>query len=181
MDLIFILAIPGLVGCSHYGWADRPVDGEDERTTNSPVAVSTLVAEAHQGLDVSSLTGHFLEMLRREGLTTAEWGGPRNGEEGATVEVACQVEDAGVMGFGVHLTATSAVTCILRRDDGVFDRISARGTASRAHPEGAASSLLGAHRQLEEDAVLDALSRISPEIAHQTATARKTTRMRPDE
>lgn len=159
--LSLYLALAGLAGCAHYGFADRDAhddasQGASQATSPRQVAVSTLTGEAYQGLDLGDLTGHFVDMLRREGISQARW----NGGQERDVVVQCQIADARVMGYGPHLSASSSVRCTLSEGGVPFDRLNASATVTSA-----SMNVIEAHRSLEEEAVLDALSRLSPRVA----------------
>lgn len=151
------LSLVGLGGCAHYGFADR--DAHDEGSQGSSprqVAVTTLTGDAYQGLDLGDLTGHFVDMLRREGIDQARW----NGGQKLDVIVQCQIADARVMGYGRHLSASSSVRCTLSEGGVPFDQLEASATVTSA-----STQIMEVHRSLEEEAVLDALSRLSPRVA----------------
>jgi hypothetical protein len=165
LTLIFSMVLAGgqLTGCAHYGYADRPAESESPRHTR-PVAVSTLEAEAYLGLDLGDLTGQFVDMLRREGISTLRWG-PADRED---VHIDCRVEEAHVTGYGTYLNVTSAVFCELRVDGVAVASLRRRHSSAAGLSEPAPTNQVAVARSLEHQAVVNVLAELAPTIARQT-------------
>ncbi len=157
---VLLLLAAVAMGCAHYGFADS--DGE--RADEAGLAVWTVAAPAHEGLDGARLTRTLVDALEAGGVR-ASWQ-----PEARRDSVRCTVEDTQVGGFGDALFATAEVACDVGADGGDSTgepghRFSSSGRFNAASRTDQPAALAQDHAAIQEAAALDALERLAAQIS----------------
>lgn len=162
---IFLAVVPlacaaalAVTACSTYTWADA---NDDDTEPSAAIYVDAVSAPAHLGLDTSLLRAHLIDELHRQGVGIAS-------SPNATT-LRCALRREQTTGFGLHMVARIAFDCDIRHHGGDRPpmRLEATGlsTDGIAPGDDVAESAEATSRRAPTLAALDAISRLTPQIA----------------
>lgn len=159
MNRLAILIVGAVLGasCASYGFVDSPADAD----SGPSLAVETLAAPAHLGLNHSELRSLLIDELEIAGVQVVD--------SSSTHVLMCTITDHRTTGFERDLVAEMDVACDIRAADADSTMRSFEATGLSTDQLGEDQSLprsaLGGTRRAGMTATADAFGRLAPDIA----------------